>query len=408
MKEAFYLMKRLITVSISMVIILFINLFELPVSAQDAEMYEVGSANLNVRSSPNHQAPIIGKLDKGDRVKVYKESFGWVQTYYGGQEAWVASQYLFKPSSSAKAAGYTQKNLPKAQNAATLTSKDKVFAAGTSNLNVRSGPSHDAPIIGQLQNGDKVRVYKEFFGWVQTYYDGQEAWVASQYLFEVNETNQTQVSKKTSKKNTENTQAEKVESTKKDEQKKREANTASTGSLQGYNIVIDPGHGGKDPGSLGVNGVFEKDIIMRTADHVEQKLRQAGATVILTRNSDYYISLNERVRLSNLYHTHAFISLHYNAHPLMRMNGIETYYHLGEKNRDLASNIQGSLEQNVSLQGRGIKESNFYVLRKNRFPSVLVELGFITNPGDLSMAQSEDYQNTVANSIVEGLMNYFN
>ncbi|WP_309228232.1 N-acetylmuramoyl-L-alanine amidase [Virgibacillus saliphilus] len=266
----------------------------------------------------------------------------------------------------------------------------EIYEVGTSNsnLNVRSSPSLNAPVIGELQSGDQINVLQESFGWAQTYYDGKEAWVALHYL------NKASISKGSEQ----NSKTDNVlEHQKEDNQ-----------SLEGYNIVIDPGHGGSDPGAEAVNGKFEKDIIMSTVDEIVSILQESGANVILTRNSDYFVSLPNRVYISNSYNTHAFISLHFNSHPVMDVNGVETHYYSGAKSDALANAMQSSLEQNTPLASRGIKQSDLYVLRESNAPSVLLELGFITNPSDLSAIKTKEYQNNIAKGVLDGLHLYLN
>lgn len=258
----------------------------------------------------------------------------------------------------------------------------------TSNLNVRSSPSLDAPIIGKLQSGDQVRVLQESFGWAQTYYDGKVAWVAKHYLFKLE--NKAFISKGSE-------QNIKTDNVLKHQRKQ---------SLEGYNIVVDPGHGGADPGAVGIHGNLEKNIVMGAVEEIVSILQESGANVILTRNSDYFVSLPNRVHISNSYNTHAFISLHFNAYPIMDINGVETHYYSGTENYALASALQSSLEQNTPLASRGIKQSDFYVLRENNAPSALLELGFITNPSDLATIKTKEYQNNIAKSIVDGLNLY--
>lgn len=271
-----------------------------------------------------------------------------------------------------------------------LAANSQTYEVGTSNLHVRSSPSLDGTIIGKLQPGDQVKVFKEYFGWSQTYYGGEIAWVASQYLFEKEENATTQ-------KNPELNNITDNPS---------ELSPKNNLSLEGYNITIDPGHGGKDPGAIGINGIFEKDVVMSVTDNLVNLLQQSGANVILTRDSDYFVSLQDRVHISNAYNTHAFISLHYNAYPLIDVNGIETHYYGGKDSHVLANEIQSVFKQNISLENRGVKQSNFYVLRENNHPSVLIELGFITNPNDLSHIQTQNFENNVANSIVKGVKGY--
>lgn len=334
--------------------------------AEDIETYEVGTSHLNVRSSPSHSAPIIGELQKGDQIRGFEENrFGWVKTYFGGEEAWVASQYLSKQSNTTATKGQEQ--------LVTIIDND---------VRVRTGPSTDHGIINQVSKNSTYPLVSQSNDWVEVRLDdGSTGWIAM-WLTDMNGES-TPISTPI------------VEQ------------SQNTSSLSGYNIVIDPGHGGEDPGAIGLNNVFEKDITMNTANAVAQKLREAGATVIMTRDNDYYVSLENRTQISRDYNTHVFISLHYNAHPAQNVGGIETHYYTSGSSYALAKEVQAELENSTPLRGRGVQQSAFQVIRENSAPSILVELGFITNPNELAFIQTQEYQNNVANGIVEGIRHYF-
>lgn len=135
-------------------------------------------------------------------------------------------------------------------------------------------------------------------------------------------------------------------------------------------------------------------------------LRNYGATVIETRTSDYYSSLDERANLSNAYDTDAFISIHYNSFPIVSVQGINTFYY-SDAGYQLGKHVHSNLSSTVPLTNRGLGQTGYKVLRNTDAPAILLELGFITNPYDLSVIQTADYQQTVAESIAQGLLNYF-
>lgn len=273
-----------------------------------------------------------------------------------------------------------------------LADDGDTYEVGTDILNVRTAPSHSADIVGHLTNGDQVVVFQKEHGWAQTYYDGQVVWVAAHYLFQTGSDEAvTTVSNTGSETSSETT----------------EPAGTSSGTLNGYNIILDPGHGGNDPGAIGINGTLEKSHTLSTAERVAQGLREAGATVLMTRADDKYVSLEERVRISNSYATDAFISLHYNAFPLEGVNGFSTYYASSGNERALASSIQSGLEGNMALNSRGLMQNGFHVMQNNSDLSVLVELGFITSPYDLSVIRTADHKANAADGIVEGVLNYF-
>jgi len=335
--------------------------------AETEQVYEVGTSNLNVRTNPSHHAPVIGHLQAGERITAFKEEHGWVQTYYNGESVWVASQYLYPVETM-----QVQVNQP-----SQATEEVRVTASG---VNIRSGPGTNYSIISSATSGDTYRLMETSEEWIKISLENGSGWIAADL---------------TSKSSTDN-QIQEV------------ASQPVNGSLAGYNIVLDPGHGGKDPGSIGFNDVYEKDLINPTTDKIAQHLRDAGATVILTRKGDSYISLDERIRLSNSYHTDAFISIHYNAFPVPIVRGTSTYYYDGGRDKDLAQTIQTSLTQVNSVYDRGTRQGDFKVLRENKDLAVLIELGFITNPDELQNVQSPAFQDEAAKAITNGLINYFN
>ncbi|ASN03952.1 N-acetylmuramoyl-L-alanine amidase [Virgibacillus necropolis] len=344
------------------------------VDAHEGQTYEVGTSSLHVRIAPSHDAEILGQLTTGDQVVVFNEQHGWVQTYYGGKTAWVASQYLYPVENT--------------KQDSSLTISETV-TVNTNGVYVRSGPSTDDSIIGFATSGDTYTKIKTANDWHKVMLqDGSFGWIAA-WL--------------TDTYTPESVPKSEPKSTTKEPQNKPKQ--SGNGSLEGYTIVLDPGHGGNDPGAIGFNGVLEKDLTLSIAEKIAQYLRDAGATVELTRADDQYLSLEERTQFSSLFQTDAFISLHYNAYPFIAVNGIGTYYY--ESGKGLASSIQKKIGQQVALQDRGVHYGNFHVLRENSDLSVLVELGFITNPNDLFTIQTSAYQNNVAQAITDGVKKYF-
>lgn len=295
----------------------------------------------------------------------------------------------------------------------------ELFQVGTSELEIKHSPYKESETVGQLVSGDKVTVFREKSGWLQTFYRGEVAWVASQYLIPISEAPMDQSVSVTEKKYPEKVQT--VTEKGKTINLPIESNTVKppkvllgtteitlneTNSLSGYQFVIDAGHGGKDSGATS-HGVIEKDLTLSTAKKVANKLENEGAAVTLSRSDDTYISLEERVNISNENQTDAFISIHYNAYPDPGAEGISTHFSTGDQNRKLARDIQTSLISDTSLNDRGTKQSNYHVLRNNNQLAVLVELGFITNPTELETIKTSTYQDNIVQGITNGLQHYF-
>jgi N-acetylmuramoyl-L-alanine amidase len=214
-------------------------------------------------------------------------------------------------------------------------------------------------------------------------------------------------------------------------------------------IVLDPGHGGKDPGAIGVGGIAEKDIVLAIAKKLERKLKQEmGVEVVLTRRDDRFIPLEDRTAIANAEGADLFVSLHMNASPNGEAKGLETYY-LDNTNDEaslrLAARENGTSRRNVSdlqfilsdmtqnmkledsitlahhlqhslidgmstrladVKDLGVKKALFYVLVGARMPSVLVEMFFITNKTEGRAMSQETYQNAVVDALYDGILKY--
>ena len=214
-------------------------------------------------------------------------------------------------------------------------------------------------------------------------------------------------------------------------------------------IVLDPGHGGKDPGAIGLGGVAEKDIVLAVAKKLANKLKQQmGVEVVLTRTDDRFIPLEDRTAIANAEDADLFVSLHMNASPNGETRGLETYYldntndeaslrlaarenstsqkHVSDLQfilSDMTQNLK--LEDSITLAHRlhhslvggmskrladfrdlGVKKALFYVLVGARMPSVLVEMFFITNRTEGRAMTQDSYQNAVVESLYDGILKY--
>ncbi|WP_196493776.1 N-acetylmuramoyl-L-alanine amidase [Ornithinibacillus caprae] len=241
-------------------------------------------------------------------------------------------------------------------------------------LHVRDSPSTTGEIIGTLQKGNTFTKLTEKSGWYQINYNGEKAWVASNYVQPV--------------------------------EPLQDDIFFSSGALSDYTIVVDPGHGGKDPGAIGHNGVLEKDIILTTSKKIADYLNSTGANVILTRTNDKFVSLDKRIEISNTNKPDAFISIHYNSFSMENVGGFNTYYYSYGSDLELANSIHTSLAEEVNLRNRGVLRDDYRVLRYNNSPAVLIELGFITNSNDLLVIQTEEYQSGVAKAITNGIKKF--
>jgi len=173
-------------------------------------------------------------------------------------------------------------------------------------------------------------------------------------------------------------------------------------------IVLDPGHGGKDPGAVGSGGTKEKDVALAVALKVAEKLRQAGVEVKLSRSSDIFLDLQPRCDIANSSGAQYFVSIHCNAATNRGAHGTETYcYRFGGQGEVLAKAIQDELIAVTGRANRGVKAANFHVLRNTNMPAVLTELAFISNPKEEQLLSSPSFQEKCANAIVKGIGKVF-
>ncbi|CCH49393.1 N-acetylmuramoyl-L-alanine amidase [Pseudodesulfovibrio piezophilus] len=211
-------------------------------------------------------------------------------------------------------------------------------------------------------------------------------------------------------------------------------------------IMIDAGHGGKDPGAV-ANGLREKDLNLRFAKLLGSKLKEKGFTIHYTRTTDVFIPLEQRTAIANVKKADLFVSIHCNASRTSKAHGLETYsLNLAKskdavriaarenavdprsisdlqfiltdlmvnskikESRDLASDVQSNTISRVrrkwQLKNMGTREAPFYVLMGAKMPSVLVELGYITNPTEAKRLNSKAYQEYLARGIVDGILAY--
>jgi len=174
-------------------------------------------------------------------------------------------------------------------------------------------------------------------------------------------------------------------------------------------VVVDPGHGGQDPGAIGIGGLREKDVILPIALEVARLLERQGVNAVLTRADDRFVDLAPRVALAEAARATLFVSIHANAISLSRpdVNGLETYYAPGSSSgARLAQTIHSSILRTVRVRDRGVRQARFYVLRKTSMPATLVEVGFVTGREDAANLRSVIYRGQLAQAIAEGILRY--
>lgn len=188
-------------------------------------------------------------------------------------------------------------------------------------------------------------------------------------------------------------------------------------------IVLDAGHGGSDPGAVGVNGLYEKTVNFDVVTRVKSILEGRGYEVSLTRDSDIYLSLAQRVAITNSQAPDLFVSVHANAHTNSSINGSMVLYYdkdypqaqypasdamaaLTPESKRLAQLVQDAMVKGAGTVDRGIVPSAVYVARMGSVPSILVETAFLSNPGDAACLADDDFRQKLAIGIAGGVEAY--
>lgn len=256
------------------------------------------------------------------------------------------------------------------------TNQEKIgLVTAVSGLNVRSGPGISYDTIGTLRNNTTVTILAETNGWYKIKYNAGVAYVSTSFVTikGANDGN---------------------------------SNLPSvTGKIN--KIVIDPGHGGSDPGAIGPTKVKEKDVVLNVSLKLKNLLESRGVTVVMTRATDIYLTLQQRTQISNNSGADYFLSVHANSFSNPSSNGTETFsYNSTGMGAEVAKSIQNNLLNAVNLTNRGFKTDNFYVIKYNNIPSSLVELAFISNPREETLLANDAFQNKCAEAIAKAILNY--
>lgn len=174
-------------------------------------------------------------------------------------------------------------------------------------------------------------------------------------------------------------------------------------------IVVDPGHGGRDSGAVGIGGLLEKQAVLDISLQLAALLRRQGADVVMTRDDDTFVSLEGRTQMANRLNAAIFVSVHANSAGINRpdVSGVETYYH--RSGGRLAQTVHQSITQAFPyMRNRGVRTARFYVLRNSRMPSILVETGFVTGRQDAALLSNPTWRSQMAWAIARGTIQYLN
>ncbi|WP_209020939.1 peptidoglycan-binding protein [Evansella clarkii] len=322
------------------------------------------TSSLNVRSGPGTSHGVIGSLTNGTEVEILnRESNGWVQISYGNSVGYVSGQYINESDASPAPNPTPTPGTPVSVNTGTVTGV-------SSSLNVRSGPGTSHSAIGSVSRGATVQIKgTERNGWLRIDHNGRTGYVSGRYI---------------------------------------SLNVPSSGALRGKVIMLDPGHGDTDPGAI-AGGMRESELVLDISLRAKRLLENQGATVIMTRSTDVFLTLSQRASLANGSNADVFVSVHANAFN-GTANGTETFWNnrnQAANSEKLAHTLQNATVQKMGTNYRRVDQANYTVITSTRIPSALLEVGFMDHSGDAAKLRQSSYRDRSAEAIVEGLINYF-
>ena len=344
------------------------------VASSTNETRYVSAYWLNMRSGPSANNSIVTTLKQGTKVSVTKYNGDWAYVTANGKTGYVHADYLTS----------------KAPTVEDTKTESVVKYVTSSWLNLRSSASNKSSILGSYKKNTKVSVQSTNGDWSYVTVEGKKGYMHNGYLSSTATSNDSNVGGDNDTKP-----------------------TNPSGTLKGKTIVIDPGHGGSRPGAHG-HGIIEEDLTLDIALKVRDKLVAEGARVVMTRTSDtdcapgasYSADLACRPGIANSIGADAFVSIHGNAY-LESAYGVETFWY-DSQDKQLANDLQNNYISNTGMHYRRVAQANFAVLRNSNVPASLIEVGFMTNPGDSAKLKQESFRYKAAEGIKDGLVDFFN
>ena len=407
-------------------------------TAQVIGLVSVTTDDLNVRIEANATSKILGTVDTGGKLSVYEIEGKWLKVSYKGQFGYINKSY----------AKFLE------QDGHTIGASLKAVKTNET-LNVYYKTSTSSKKIGQVSMGSTISVYKEIGDYYLITIQGLPGYIEKSSTTDVavtKPTTPTETEKPSGTTDMTGTTAkvtigglnmrESASGSSKTLKTLSKGTVLSVHSISGYwakvttggvtgyvhksyiklmnesgssvkdrIIILDPGHGGKDPGAVN-SGETEKAIVLKVGNLVKQKLEKAGAKVKMTRTGDTYPTLPERVAFTKANYGEVYVSIHVNSATSSSAKGTETYFNIStgdqyEEDKKLATYINNEIVTNAKMTNRGVKQASYYVIKNMLIPSVLVELGFISNSEDRQKLINDKYVEIYAQSIYNGIVDYY-
>ncbi|PAF10614.1 hypothetical protein CHH65_06645 [Shouchella clausii] len=376
-------MKRLKGKSFIVVALLFSTFFIFLESYASAYTVQTGTVitntSLNVRENPGNDAPVIGQLQSGAKIEYVDVGYDWVRITYNGKAGYLNSLFIKGNRPTSQATGHQAESHQTTSHQPPAVSGVNVGKVTAKNgLIVRAQASTNSAMLGKIDYGSMVEYRISTDGWGQITYNGQRAFIDTSYL-------------------SGSTSNESISGSTSNESKTVDQQAAVTGTIS--RVVIDPGHGGRDPGAKG-NGLIEKNITLLFAKQIKKSLQENGIEVYLTRSSDEYVYLQERANIADSFQADLFLSIHANAHENSLIRGMEIHSFAPS---NIAVKLENQFRDLPNAVYRGHYDSNFYVLRNTSTPSLLIELGYVSNQADAALLQSQQFQIQVGEAVRRAL-----
>ena len=394
----------------------------------NSQIATVGTTALNVREKPNAFSTVVTQVHKEDKVTITNQKNNWYKIQTADKTTgWVPEWLLFEGTSG-----------PYTNLSASISKR---------NTELKKTNSKDSKTIKTLQRNDHVDATLELNGWVRVYSEGTYGWIPSDSLIiQKNRDNKYSDNQKlhvattsaflmsndstSSKQNgllkygTTLTYLSKTEK----EWVKVKTKDGKTGYLHNwqvtsrnisskddkpgvpmpeFTVMLDPGHGGDDPGAQTNDGrTFEKEITLNTALTVKKELESHGFNVLMTRDYDTFVSLTDIGKMSSSSQANAFISFHFDSSLEPNTASGTTTFYRHDNGKMLAQSINDSIASILPLDNRGFGNRDYQVLRENSKPAVLLELGYINSDHDASYLLNKKYHQKIADAVYDGLVHY--
>ncbi len=381
---------------------------------------QVRVARLNLRQGPDTRYPVIGSVQEGQLLNASGKIGGWYRVTVGGQAGFVHYEYVDV---------IDQDNPPQIPVGVPLAQ------VNVNTLNMRTGPGVQFPVITRLPRNTLVAVLEDGT-WSRVMLDnGAVGFVSSDHIgtaagraiVRINASAANQRSGPGTghavmathtlgstlmllgleggwiKVSSEAGEGYILGSLLSIGFSSQPASiTGPMPDLTGFRVLVDPGHGGRDPGAIGINGLYEKAVNLTLARKLAALLSQAGAEVLMTRDSDMALTLGERVVIANASGADLVVSIHNNAHPNAHVSGTQVFYGVTAGSFALGNEVHRQL-LGLGIADMGLRSQSFRMLAQTTIPAILTETLFLSNRGDAALLAQDSFLERAAQAHFRGI-----